>query len=122
MQKNIMVIDDSRSWRLLAKHALNEAGYDVTEACDGLAALGELKEKRFDLIICDLHMPNLNGIAFIKKLKTLPDHRFTPVLILTTDNNDAKRQEGYAAGAQAWMTKPFPIEDLMVTVAQLFAV
>jgi len=119
MAKTIMVVDDSASIRQVVGIALKNAGYDILEGCDGKDALGRLTGQKVHLIVSDLNMPNLDGIGFVKQLKQMPAYKFTPVIMLTTESTDAKKQEGQAAGAKAWIVKPFKPEQLLGAVAKL---
>jgi two-component system chemotaxis response regulator CheY len=119
MAKTIMIIDDSVSLRQVVGIALTGAGYDVIEACDGQDALGKLTGQKVHLMVCDVNMPNLDGIGFLKAVKTLPAYRFTPVIMLTTEAGEDKKKEGQAAGARAWVVKPFKPEQLLVAVSKL---
>jgi len=119
MSKTIMIVDDSASLRQVVGIALKGAGYDVLEGCDGRDALGKLKGQKVHLIISDLNMPNLDGIGFLKAVKETPNYKFTPVLMLTTESQEEKKREGQAAGARAWMVKPFRPEQLLAAVQKL---
>jgi len=119
MAKTIMIIDDSTSLRQVVNIALSEAGYDVLEACDGQDALARLKGQKIHLMICDVNMPNMDGITFLKAVRVLPDYKFTPIIMLTTEAGAEKKQEGQAAGARAWMVKPFKPDQLLGAVAKL---
>ena len=99
--------------------ALKGAGYEVVEACDGKDALTKLDGRKFNLIISDVNMPNLDGIGFVKQAKALPNYRFTPVIMLTTEGSQEKIAEGKAAGARAWVVKPFQPPALLDAVAKL---
>ena len=91
----------------------------MVEAEDGKQALGKLDGRKFNLIISDVNMPNMDGITFVKAAKTLPNYRFTPVIMLTTESQEGKKEEGKAAGAKAWVVKPFKPEVLLGAVAKL---
>lgn len=119
MAKTIMVVDDSASLRQVVGIALRSAGYDVIEGCDGRDALARLTGQRVHLIISDVNMPNMDGISFVKALKQLPAYRFTPVIMLTTESQEAKKAEGQAAGAKAWVVKPFRPETMLAAVQKL---
>ena len=114
-----MIIDDSTSLRQVVKLTLVSAGYDVIEACDGVDAVSKLDGKKVHLIICDVNMPNMDGISFVKHVKTMPNYKFTPVIMLTTESQEAKKQEGQAAGAKAWVVKPFKPETMLIAVSKL---
>ena len=119
MAKTIMVVDDSISIRQVVGLALKQAGYDVIEGCDGRDALAKLTGQKVNLIISDVNMPNMDGITFVRELKTRPAYKFTPVLMLTTESQDDKKEQGKAAGAKAWMVKPFKPEALVAAVQKL---
>lgn len=119
MGKTVMVVDDSASLRAVVGMALKGAGYDVVEAGDGKEALGKLDGRKVHLIISDLNMPNLDGIGFLKAVKTLPAYRFTPIIMLTTESQEAKMREGQAAGAKAWVVKPFQPAQMLAAVSKL---
>jgi two-component system chemotaxis response regulator CheY len=119
MAKTIMIVDDSASLRQVVMIALKGAGYDVIEGSDGRDALGKLTGQKVHLIISDVNMPNMDGITFLKEVKTLANYKFTPVLMLTTESQQAKKEEGKAAGAKAWMVKPFMPDQLLAAVQKL---
>jgi len=119
MAKNIMVVDDSASLRQAVGIALRGAGYDVIEACDGKDALSKLAGQKVNLIISDVNMPNMDGFTFVKAIKQMASYKFTPVIMLTTENNEGKKKEGQAAGAKAWVVKPFQPPQLLAAVEKL---
>jgi two-component system chemotaxis response regulator CheY len=119
MSKTIMVVDDSISIRQVVGIALKQAGYTVLEACDGGDALAKLTGQKVNLIISDVNMPNMDGISFVRELKTRAAYKFTPVLMLTTESQEEKKEQGKAAGARAWMVKPFKPEALLAAVQKL---
>ncbi|HET6337137.1 MAG TPA: response regulator [Polyangiales bacterium] len=119
MAKTIMVVDDSLAIRQVVSIALKGAGYDVIEGCDGRDALSKLTGQKVHLIISDVNMPNMDGISFVKAVKQLPNYKFTPIIMLTTESQEAKKQEGQAAGAKAWVVKPFKPEQMLGAVAKL---
>lgn len=120
MAKTILVVDDSTSLRTVVKLSLTRAGYDVLEAGDGQEGLAALdKAGKVHLIVSDVNMPNMDGITFVKQVKQHPRHRFTPVVMLTTEGLDAKKEQGRAAGAKAWIVKPFNPPQLLDAVSKL---
>jgi two-component system chemotaxis response regulator CheY len=119
MNKTILIVDDSMSLRSTLAIALRSAGYGVVEAVDGKDALSKLDGSKFNLIISDVNMPNLDGIEFVKSAKQLPDYKFTPVVMLTTESDDNKKAEGKAAGVRAWIVKPFQPPALLDAVSKL---
>jgi len=119
MSKTILIVDDSFSLRQTLAIALKGAGYDVLEACDGKDALARLDGRKINLIISDVNMPNMDGISFVKAAKALPNYRFTPIVMLTTEGDEKKKQEGRDAGVRAWVIKPFQPPALLDAVAKL---
>jgi two-component system, chemotaxis family, chemotaxis protein CheY len=119
MGKTILIVDDSASLRQVVGIALRGAGYDVLEACDGRDALGKLTGQKVHLMISDVNMPNMDGISFLKAVKQLPAYRFTPVVMLTTESQEAKKKQGQEAGAKAWVVKPFKPEQMVGVVQKL---
>lgn len=119
MGKQIMVVDDSASLRQVVAIALKGAGYDVLEACDGKDALSKLTGQKVHLIVSDVNMPNMDGISMVKEIKKLPNYKFTPIMMLTTESATDKKMEGKAAGAKAWLVKPFQPPALLDAVSKL---
>jgi two-component system chemotaxis response regulator CheY len=119
MAKTIMIVDDSASIRQVVGIALRAAGYDVLEGCDGKDALARLTGQKVHLIISDVNMPNMDGISFVKAVKQNPTYKFTPIIMLTTESQEAKKLEGQAAGAKAWVVKPFKPEQMLNAVEKL---
>ena len=119
MAKTIMIVDDSASLRQVVGIALKGAGYDVIEACDGKDALSKLNGSKLHLIISDVNMPNMDGITFVKAAKQLPAYKFTPVIMLTTEAGEDKKAAGRAAGAKAWIIKPFQPSVMLDAVSKL---
>jgi two-component system, chemotaxis family, chemotaxis protein CheY len=119
MKKSIMTVDDSSSIRQLLRFALVNEGYNVLEASDGQDALDQLKEILVQMVITDLNMPNLDGIELIKGIRALPAYKFVPIIMLTTESQMAKVQEGKAAGATGWIVKPFDPEHLVTVVKKV---
>ncbi len=119
MSKTILVVDDSASFRTVVKLALQKASYTVVEAVDGQDALAKLNGAKVNLIVCDVNMPNMDGLSFLKQVKTMAAYKFTPVIMLTTESQESKKAEGRAAGAKAWITKPFQPSQLVDAVNRL---
>ena len=119
MAKTVMIIDDSPSIREVVGIALRGAGYKMLEACDGQDALDKLDGIKVHLIICDVNMPIMDGITFVKEIKKIPDHKFTPIIMLTTESREARKQEGQMAGAKAWVVKPFRPAQMLNAVSKL---
>lgn len=116
---SILTVDDSTSMRQMVSFTLKGAGYEVVEAVDGVEALEIAKTRSFDLVVTDVNMPNMDGISLIKELRNLPDFKFTPILMLTTESAAEKKQEGKAAGATGWIVKPFDPEQLISTIKKV---
>jgi two-component system chemotaxis response regulator CheY len=114
-----LIVDDSASMRQLVSFTLRQAGHEVIEGANGQEALGKLNGSKVDLVVTDLNMPVMDGIGFIKAIRSRPESRFTPVLMLTTESQEAKKREGQAAGATGWIVKPFNPEQLLKTVARV---
>lgn len=119
MSKTVMIVDDSGSFRTVVKLALQKAGYGVVEAVDGKDAVAKLNGQKLNLIVCDVNMPNMNGLSFLRHLKGTGAYKFTPVILLTTESQESKKAEGRAAGARAWITKPFQPSALVDAVNKL---
>ncbi|HBF31703.1 response regulator [Rhizobium sp.] len=113
MSANILTVDDSASIRMTTKIALTNAGYKVTEAVDGLDGLNKAKSAQFDLIVTDLNMPNMNGLAMIEALRKSPAHTGIPIIFLTTESDADMKNRAKAAGATGWITKPFDADQLV---------
>lgn len=121
MGKTILVVDDSASVRQVVSIALKGAGYDVLVGTDGKDALAKLDGRRIHLIISDVNMPNMDGIQFVTEAKKLPAYKFTPIIMLTTESQEDKKRQAQAAGAKAWVTKPFQPEQMLAAVSKLIA-
>lgn len=119
MNKTIMIVDDSASLRQVVCIALKGAGYEVIEACDGKDALGKLDGKKVHLIISDVNMPNMDGITMVQEVKKMPNYKFTPIIMLTTESQEDKKAQGQAAGAKAWVVKPFQPAQMLNAVSKL---
>lgn len=121
MGKRVMVIDDSASLRQVVAIALNKAGYEVIEAEHGRDALGKLDGNRVHLAICDVNMPVMDGITFVREARKRPETRFLPIIMLTTESRESRKQEGQMAGAKAWVVKPFRPDQILNAVSKLIA-
>jgi two-component system, chemotaxis family, chemotaxis protein CheY len=119
MAKTILIVDDSASLRQLVKITLTGAGYDVIEAENGQKALDQFDGKKIHLVISDVNMPIMDGITFVTKMKAIAAYKFTPVIMLTTESSSDMKVQGQAAGAKAWVVKPFKPEMILAAVAQL---
>lgn len=121
MSNRILAVDDSTSMRQMVSFTLSSAGFDVTEAEDGVVALEIARRQKFDLVLADVNMPNMDGLALVRALRGLAEYRFTPLLMLTTESTPEKKMEGKAAGATGWMVKPFVPEQLIDTIKRVMA-
>jgi two-component system chemotaxis response regulator CheY len=116
MAKCILIVDDSETVRQVLQLALGNAGYHVVEAEDGFDALTKLSGAQVDMLITDLNMPNMDGLELIKKVREEGKHRFTPIVMLTTESSEEKKKAGREAGASGWIVKPFKPEQLLKVV------
>ena len=119
MAKTIMIVDDSASMRQVVGIAIKGAGYDLVEAADGKEALSKLNGEKIHLIVSDINMPNMDGITFVKEVKQLANYKFTPIIMLTTEVDEVKKQAAKDAGAKAWVNKPFQPTTLLAAIAKL---
>ena len=113
MPKKILIIDDSATVRQAVRLPLQKTDFACVEAVDGNDGLDKLKAESFDLIITDINMPNLDGFGFIEQARQLPQAKFTPIVVLTTESNDELKRRGKAAGASGWIVKPFQADQLL---------
>jgi len=119
MSKTIMTVDDSASMRGMVAFTLKTAGYNVVEAADGREAIAKIGAANVQLLITDLNMPNVDGIALIRQVRAMPQYKYIPIIMLTTESQDDKKMAGKAAGASGWIVKPFR-SDQLVAVAKKF--
>ena len=117
MAKTVMIrtipLHCGRWWHQLG------AGYDVIEGCDGKDALSKLTGQKVHFIVSDVNMPNMDGITFVTEVKKLPAYKFTPIIMLTTEAGEGKKAAGQAAGAKAWVVKPFKPDQMLAAVSKL---
>ncbi len=116
MAKKILIVDDSKPVRESIHFILEQNGYEITEGFDGMDGLEKLSGNMVDLIITDIRMPNLDGIGFIKKVRTMDEYKLTPILVLTVESDQMIIDEGSTAGANGWIVKPFTIDKLLMAV------
>ena len=116
---NILVVDDSNSIRDMVSFTLKSAGYSTVEAKDGQDGLNKAQTGTFDLVISDVNMPNMDGIALCTELRKLSSFKFVPILMLTTESSGDMKQRGKAAGATGWLVKPFNPEKLLATIKRV---
>lgn len=119
MAKTVLAVDDSASIRQMVSFTLKSAGYDVVEAVDGMDGLEKAKAKGVNLVLTDQNMPRMDGLTLIRALRSLPQYKSTPILMLTTESSDAMKQQGRAAGATGWLVKPFDPQKLLEVVKKV---
>ena len=119
MSNVILAVDDSPSMRQMVGQTLRAAGYEVIEAADGVQAFELAKDKVVDVVITDVNMPNMDGITLVAQLRTLPNYRLVPLLLLTTESSPERKAQGKQAGATGWMVKPFNPAQLLATLARV---
>lgn len=119
MSIKVLVVDDSAAIRKSISFVLEQGGYEIVEAEDGLLALDALEKNTVNLIITDVNMPNLDGIGLIRKVRESDRNRFVPIIVLTTESQNTKMDEGRAAGATGWIVKPFSAEKLISVVKKI---
>ena len=119
MNKTIMTVDDSASIRLMVNFTLKQIGYDIVEASNGDEALRKLSKTKIHMLITDVNMPELDGISLVKKVREMPEYKFIPILVLTTESQSEKRREGKEAGATGWIVKPFKPDQLIAVVKKV---
>jgi two-component system chemotaxis response regulator CheY len=121
MAKIALTVDDSKTIREMVSFTLKNEGFEVIEAEDGKHAISVLGGREVNLIITDLNMPNMDGLELIKNLRADPKYKFTPILMLTTEGDANKKQQGKDAGATGWIVKPFNPEKLIQVVNKVAA-
>ncbi|PCS21539.1 response regulator [Candidatus Enterovibrio escicola] len=114
--RKILAADDSVSIRQMVSHTLKEAGYQVETANDGVEALSKAKARQYDVIISDVNMPYMDGLEFVRQVRSVPQYKFTPILMLTTETSSEKKNIGKSAGATGWIIKPFNPSTLLKTL------
>lgn len=117
--RRILTVDDSASVRQMVSFTLKSAGHEVVEAVDGKDGIAKAGSEKFDLIITDLNMPNIDGIQLITAVRKLPGYSFVPILMLSTESQAEKKDAGRKAGATGWIVKPFNAEQLVAVVQKL---
>jgi len=119
LSKVVLVVEDSLSMRHVITTTLVSGGYKVHEANNGIEALEVLSKKKVNIVISDVNMPEMDGISLVKKIKQLSEYKFLPIIMLTTETSRSKIEEGKAAGAKAWIVKPFDPKQLLHSVSIL---
>jgi two-component system chemotaxis response regulator CheY len=118
MNKQILVVDDTRSMRKMVAAVLAAAGYGVAEACDGEEALELAQSRRFDLVVTDHNMPKMDGVTLVRALRQLSDYDAVALIVLSTEVDPVLKQKGREAGATGWMAKPFDPQRMLDIVAK----
>jgi len=119
MSKRMIMVDYSPSVRQMVSFTLRDAGYEVMEAADARDAVAKLSDTAVHMVVADLNTPNLDGAGLIRELWESPAHRFVPVVMLTTESQESKKEEGKAAGATGWIEKPFSLDQLFAVVKKV---
>lgn len=119
MAKTILAVDDSASIRQMVSFVLRGAGYEVVEAVDGQDALDKAANHNVSLVLTDINMPRVDGLALVKSLRGLPRYRTAPILMLTTESSDGMKAQGRAAGATGWLVKPFDPKRLLEVIKKV---
>lgn len=115
----ILSVDDSASMRELIAYTISQTEFEVVSAVDGCDGLEKARQQQFDLVLSDINMPIMDGIAFLKSLRELPEYRFTPVLMLTTETDQETKKAARESGATGWIAKPFDPEKLLSTIQRV---
>lgn len=119
MSKTILSVDDSASIRQMVRLTLQSAGYNVIEASDGCEAIERVRSASVQMVVTDLNMPNMDGLTLIRELRAMSSFKGVPILFLTTESDDGKKQAAKTAGATGWITKPFKQEQLLAVVKKV---
>ena len=119
---DVLIVDDSAAIRKILQRVLRQTDLplgEIKEAGDGAEAVTILQDRTFGLILSDINMPNMDGIEFTRRLRAMPEYKWVPIVLLTTESHPEKKQEGKAAGATGWIVKPFNAEQLLATVKKV---
>ena len=116
MAKTVLVVDDAAIIRQVCAIALKREGYEIVEGENGKDALSKLDDKKIDLVITDINMPEMDGIELIRQLRARKEFKFVPIVVLSTVSQEHRVEEGKQAGASGWILKPFDANKLMHTV------
>jgi two-component system chemotaxis response regulator CheY len=115
----VLSVDDSKVMRDLISSVLTEKGHEVVSAADGMKAMDIARTESFDLVLCDINMPGMTGISLVSKLRRLEHFKFTPIIMVTTETSDYKKEKSKGSGASGWLAKPFTPERLIAAVNKL---
>lgn len=121
MRRTVLVVDDAGVARQINALTLAKEGFEVIEAVNGRDALSKIRERKIDLVVTDINMPEMDGIEFIKQLRGMDEHKFTPVIVLSTLSQEEKVKEGREAGASGWVYKPFLPKQLLEAVRKFLS-
>lgn len=119
MAFKILAVDDSASIRQMVSFTLRGAGYEVVEAADGQEALDKARTATMNLVLTDQNMPRMDGLTLIKTLRTMPQYKVTPILMLTTESSDSMKSQGRTVGATGWLVKPFDPQKLLMVIKKV---
>jgi two-component system chemotaxis response regulator CheY len=118
--RSILIVEDSSTTRALIRAIIEEMGdFHTVEASSGFDALKLLPTQKFDLIITDINMPDINGLEFINFIKNNPKYRDLPLIIVSTERSEEDKKRGMALGAVAYITKPFKANELQKVIKQV---
>ncbi|MBD3840647.1 MAG: response regulator [Campylobacterales bacterium] len=118
-KKKILIVDDSSMIRNVASNAAFEAGYDVVIADDGTAGLDIASKQSFDLIFSDINMPTMGGLEMVSHIKSLQNNKFTPIVMMTTENDGDLKRQGKKIGVRAWLVKPFNKTKFLMVIEKI---
>ncbi len=119
MGHTILTVDDSASMRQMVTFTLTGAGFEVVEAVDGKDGMAKIAANKVNMVITDLNMPNMDGIEMVRNIRAIPEYKFIPIILLTTESQDERKKEGKAAGATGWIVKPFKPEQLLGVIKKV---
>ena len=120
MPKTILVVDDSSTVRQQVSLALSQAGFSILEAADGREAIAAIESNRhIAMVVCDVNMPVLNGLEMVEQVKSRPEHKALPILMLTTEGQPSMIKRAREAGAVGWIVKPFDANQLVQATRHL---
>lgn len=119
MGLRVLAVDDSKTMRDMVSFTLKNAGHEVIEATDGKHALSLADGANVDLVITDVNMPNMDGITLVRNLRAMPAYKSTPILVLTTEADATKKNQGRDAGATGWIVKPFSPDKLLQVISKV---
>lgn len=122
MSATVLIVDDSASVRQQVSLALKNGGFTVEQAADGAIGAARIAKGGIDCVVCDVNMPNMNGIEMVRAVKSKPANAQLPIIMLTTEGAKDLIQQAKSAGAKGWVVKPFKADLLLAAVQKLCAV